>query len=209
MTDHPSRLRLDALALGAQDAQAATHADGCAECSAHLNAVKVQLPVPRWVGEIEAAPRTRGIWRLVFAAVAMMIVAVIGVLATPRAPAVQAKGAPDVQVWVNHAGHVAVWDGKTPLQPGDSVRFDIASAGYSHLTVAELQDGRVYQVLHSADVGPREATPAWSVDDQGSREEIGVVLSNGPLGDAALQAGLQGQGGVWSKSWVFPKESPK
>jgi hypothetical protein len=206
---HPSRLKLDAYALGAQDSDTAAHAVSCAECSAHLNAVKVTLPVPRWVGEVGAPPRTGGLWRLVFAGVAMMVIAGIGFVAMPRTPAVQAKGTPDVQVWVSHAGHAAVWDGTTPLQPGDMVRFDIASAGYSHLTVAELQDGRVTEVLHSAPVASREATPAWRVDDVGSREEIGIVLSNGPLGDAALQAGLQGQGGVWSKQWVFPKGNPK
>jgi hypothetical protein len=202
---HPSRLQLDAYALGAKDDATAAHAETCPDCSAHLQAVRVQLPVPSWVPGATQPPRPR--WRWAAAVAALATVAVIGFLVPKGATdEVTAKGAPTVQVWVNHSGRAAIWDGAAPLHPGDMVRFDVASAGYRQLTVVELQDGQLYQVLHSAPVAPHETSPAWRVDDEGTREEIGVLLSNGPLSEAELRASLKGHGAVWSKQWVFQKE---
>jgi hypothetical protein len=202
-------LQLDALAFGAQDEATAAHAATCPECTAHLNAVKVQLPVPTWVQGVDV-PRRGQLWRLAFAVAAMATVAVIGFVVPGRVPAgppaVTPKGTPEVQVWVNRSGHAAVWDGVTPLHPGDMVRFDIASGGYSHLTVAELADGQLATVLHSAPVATREASPAWRVDDVGTREEIAVLLSNGPLSEEEVRAALKSRGAIWTKQWLFPKE---
>ena len=200
---HPSRLALDRLALGLKDAIAKAHAADCAECTAHLKAVSVELPIPAWVKGIEARPRF-AYWRPLFAALAMATVASIAFVTPRGGPAVQAKGTPAVRVWMNHQGSASVWNGDK-LHVGDAIRFEIAPAGYTFLTVVELEDGRPYRVLHSAPL-TELLSPAWAVDDEGSSEEVAVLLSEGPLSEEAVRAVLGGQGGVWSTRFVFPKE---
>lgn len=46
---HPSRLALDRVALGGLDEATSSHAKGCAQCSAHLDALKVLTGAPDFV----------------------------------------------------------------------------------------------------------------------------------------------------------------
>jgi hypothetical protein len=204
---HPSRLALDRLALGLSDPDASRHAGSCEVCTAHLKAVAVELPIPEWVKGVGERQRPFAIWRPIFATLAMAAVAVIAfVVPTDPDPAVQAKGDAAVQVWLNHQGQVGIWAG-AKLHVGDKIRFEISPGGYTHLTIVELEDGKLYRVLHSAPIVDR-LSPAWAVDDEGLKEEVAVLLSRGPLSEEQLQRGLGGQGDVWSTRFVFPKELP-
>ena len=57
MTVHPSKLRLDALSLGADDPSAAAHLGECEQCAAHVARVQQTLPIPAWVRELGASRR--------------------------------------------------------------------------------------------------------------------------------------------------------
>lgn len=206
---HPSALALDRLVLGAADEETKTHAAACAKCAAHLKAVQVELPIPNWVRELEQQPRApRFAWlRPALALGALAAVAAV-VLALPaRAPDLQAKGtgAPQVQVWVNRTGSVSLWNGAA-LHSDDAIRFEVKPGGFTHLTVVELQEGKLYRVLHSAPVASDGLSPAWAVDDEGSHEEVAVLLSKAPLSEEELQRALAGEGTVWSNHWKFSKE---
>src|SRR4051812_9702767 len=109
---HPSRLAIDRHALGLSDSTVASHLQGCALCAEHVQKISVELPLPAWVKGIDEARPSAAFswWRPVFVAAAMLAVGFIAVL-TPREPAVQAKGAPAVQVWMNRQGQVSVWSG--------------------------------------------------------------------------------------------------
>jgi hypothetical protein len=193
---HPSRLALDRMALGLSDDTARAHAQSCAACSAHVSAVAVELPIPGWVRELEGA-RPTAWWRPVFGAVAVVAAALIAFVAIP----------PQAQVWVNRGGAVSLWDG-APLKPDDAFRFEVKPGGFTHLTVVELEGGKLYRVLHSAPIGGEGLSPAWAVDAEGAQEEVVLLMSKAPLSEEALRSALAGEGGVetWSTRWKFPKE---
>jgi hypothetical protein len=200
---HPSRLALDRLALGAGDEETKRHAADCALCSAQLKAVQVELPIPNWVNEIGSRPAQW--WRPALAFAAMAAIALIVVALPERQDGILAKGLgkPQVQVWLNHGGQVSVWNG-AKLQVNDAFRFEVQPGPFKHLTVVELQEGKLFRVLHSA---PAERlSPAWAVDAQGSEEDVVVLLSKAPLSEDELQRALAGQGDVWSNRFRFPKE---
>ncbi len=208
---HPSRLQLDRLALGLADEATAAHASTCAQCGAHLKVVQVELPIPQWVKDVgsSARPAPWLSWlRPAVAFAAMVLVAVVVALLPSRAPDISPKGTgtPQVQVWLNRAGKVEVWNGATPLHPDDAFRFEVRPGPYSHLTVVELRDGQLFRVLHSAPVASDGLSPAWAVDAEGSREEVMLLLSKAPLSDDELRRALAGEGSLWSTRWTFPKE---
>ena len=55
MSEHPSPLQLDAVALGVVDVSIAAHAQGCSRCAAHLTCVQQRLPIPSVAG-LQKAP---------------------------------------------------------------------------------------------------------------------------------------------------------
>lgn len=206
---HPSRLALDRMVLGLGDDTTRAHAQSCATCSAHVAAVSVELPIPSWVRELEGA-RPKAWWRPVFGAAAMVAAALIAFVALPQDGSYigdKGPGAPQAQVWVNRGGAVSVWDG-SPLRPDDAFRFEVKPGGFTHLTVVELQGGKLYRVLHSAPIGGDGLSPAWAVDADGASEEVVLLMSKAPLSDEALRSALTDTGGVetWSTRWKFPKE---
>jgi hypothetical protein len=162
------------------------------------------------VRELEGAPRRSVFawWKPALAFAAMAVVAIFVTSQEPqRGPDITPKGlgTPQAQVWVNRGGKVSVWD-KAPLHPDDAIRFEVRPGSYRHLTVVELQAGQLYRVLHSAPVASDGLSPAWAVDDEGSQEEVMVLLSNAPLSDDELRRALAGEGSLWSTRYTFPKE---
>lgn len=208
---HPSMFALDRLVLGDADEATRTHAAACVRCTAHLKAVQVELPIPNWVKELEGTSRSAPLawWRPAFAFAAMVAVALVFVVPqlAPKDPYIgdKSSGLPQTQVWVNRGGQISVWDG-APLHPEDAIRFEVKRAGFTHLTVVEVQEGKLFRVLHSAPIASDGLSPAWAVDDEGSQEEVVVLMSKAPLSDEELQRALAGEGTVWSTRWKFPKE---
>ena len=81
---------------------------------------------------------------------------------------------------------VIAWNGQA-VRAGDSVRIEVAPAGFTHVTVF---DEHTRQVLYEARV-PDDApslTPAWQLDGEAPSESLRVVLSHGPVDAVALQS---------------------
>ncbi|MDX2009011.1 MAG: hypothetical protein SFW67_02415 [Myxococcaceae bacterium] len=185
--NHPSFLALDHFALEPRAGTVQAHVDTCSQCRAHVEAVRVATPFP---AALEALPRRPGVWPwrpalafggLLAAALALGVVT----MTTPSAPAVTAKGAPEVVVWLNRGGVVTKWAGQ-PIRAKDAVRLEIAPAGLDTITV---YDERQQTILYAEGVAPHgtSLTPAWAFDGQAEVERLRVIVSRGPVPLEALQ----------------------
>lgn len=184
--NHPSFFALDAYVLSPGSGEVEAHLKSCAQCQAHVASLKVQTPMPPKVGALEAPPkRSTPWWPLVFAAAAVLI-GVVYFGAREQPGLITAKGTPAAALWLKREGKAVVWNGQ-PVSPGDSLRFEVAPAGFTHVTV---YDEHTRQVLYEARVpeGGPALTPAWQFDGEAQSESLRVVLSLVPLSVETLQA---------------------
>jgi len=184
--NHPSFFALDAYVLEPRPGAVEAHLKTCAQCGAHVASLRVQTPIPPQVMSLEARPRRRARWwGLVFASATVVLSVAVLSLRGPT-ERITAKGSPSVALWLNRDGKVIVWNGQ-PVKAGDALRFEIAPAGFTHVTVF---DEHTRQVLYEAQVpeGPLTLTPAWQLDGQAQRESLRVVLSRGPRSVDSLQS---------------------
>ena len=173
---HPSFLALDSHAL-APSPEIAEHVKSCEHCAAHLEALRQVPPVPLAIGRRRPAITRYVIGGLTMAAAMLLIVS----RSKPAAiiETITAKGgAPAVQLWVKRGdAKVRAWAGE-PVRVGEAVRFEVAPAGFTHLTVVELKPSP--HVLYEALVSQPTLTPAWALDAQGESEDLAVLLTRQP-----------------------------
>ncbi len=181
-TRHPSFFELDQLHLGHEAPRVRAHAETCPECRAHLGALEVPIAVPSWV-PAAAAPRTpfsfRRLWLLAPMAAALGVGAL---MVRPTAPPAELEsagvkgGAPAVGLYVKRGSTVLLWDGHATFAPGDSVRLQIARAGFTHVRV-EGSTGVLYDAELSA--APSELLPvSWTLDAAPGPEQLWVALTD-------------------------------
>ena len=184
--NHPSFFALDAYVLEPRAGELVSHLKTCAQCQAHVASLRVQTPLPPKLASLEAPPKRRAAWwPFVFATAAVLFSVVVISLRAPE-ELITAKGTPATALWLNRDGKVIVWNGQ-PVHAGDALRFEIAPAGFTHVTV---YDEHTQLVLYEARVpdGPPTLTPAWQLDGKTPTESLRVVLSRGPVTVQALQA---------------------
>ena len=208
---HPSRLAVDRLALGEASPEVEAHLSGCAECRAHFEAVRAQLPVPAWVKDAATPPR-RAWWRPLVLAASLATVLLVVLLRPPPPPETTAKGFPAVTVWFKRGELVSTWDGTSPLRGGDAVRFEAVPAGYGWVTVvAESADGGLV-TLFAAKLDPSgkpTLTPAWQLDAHGTQEHLAVLFTRDAVRDAHVPSLLSRRDAeAWCIHEVLPKEAP-
>ncbi len=171
--------------------------------------------VPRAHASETSAPTLRSRRRL--AAPAAGVLALAAALALylrgrpgDEADYVAAKGAPAVQLLVRTGDTTRVWDGRSPVRPGDAIAIRVACERLEHVTVvvdapsglARLSDGPC----------PRGASPlpfTLVVDAQPGRERFAVVLAKRPLDDARLRDRVRENArdrDVWVTTFDVPKE---
>lgn len=178
---HPSFFALDAHALDPRPGEVETHLSSCTQCQAHVSALRIQSPFPEKLRELPGPNVGAPWWRflaLAFAAAAVILAVVVFSRGAPP-PLLTAKGTPTAALWLNRAGKSSLWNGE-PIHAGDSVRIEVAPAGFTHVTVF---DENTRQVLYEARI-PEETTsltPAWEFDGQAEREALRVVLSRGSV----------------------------
>ena len=178
---HPSFFALDAYVVDPRSGEVETHVKSCQVCAAHVAAVRMPVPLPPQLEGLKAPERAPW-WRfaaLGFAAATVMF-SVGLVLTREQVQELTAKGTPAAALWLNRDGKVIQWNGQ-PVHAGDSVRIEVAPAGFTHVTVF---DENTKQVLYEARVpeGPPTLTPAWEFDGRSPSESLRVVISRGPVG---------------------------
>lgn len=187
--NHPSHLALDRFALGDAPADVARHVETCEACQGHVAAAQVALPRPAWLDDV-ARPRPAR-WRLGVLALAGGLAVVLAVVARPGGAGdeVRSKGVPAATVWLKRGDRVSAWQG-APLKAGDSIRLEVAPAGFAHLTVVQLEPSP--HILYAASPGAAGTTltPAWTLVGEGVEERLAIILSRQPLGEDALTPAL-------------------
>jgi hypothetical protein len=130
---------------------------------------------------------------------------------------VRAKGTvPATRLYVKRGDDVWVWDGQTPIRPGDRLRLELQAAGYSHVSVASTPTpGQGSVVLHQGDLreGAGLLPISFRVDAQGTREIISVILADQPVAavwhtDAGAHL-LPPGSASWRQVLILPKENPR
>lgn len=211
--NHPSFMALDAHAL-VPDSQIAVHLEGCAACASHIERLHEVPPLPLAVVRETAkplkAPRRFTVTRYVLAAaVAAAVVVVMARKPLPPEVITPKGGRPAVQLWVKREMTVRTWAGE-PVHPGESVRFEIAPGGYSHLSVLELSPTPhvIYAVALTAGASTT-LTPAWALDAQGDNEDLAVVLTRQPLATDVLNtaARCQHDEEQWCERFTLQKKT--
>jgi hypothetical protein len=211
-----STFALDVFAVSgrASDPELAAHVDGCARCRtylASLDALEASAPPLRLP---TAPPRRR--W-LPPAAFALALAAGIALFVATRAPTrddyVGVKGTPAIQLLVHRERTTRIWDGRTPLRPGDTLALRVACEGMKHVAVAAPAPTEWAALSRAACVDGDAPLPfTLRVDDAPGDEKLAVVLSRDELGDDALREVIaQGRrtADVWVVSFVLPKEVEK
>jgi anti-sigma factor RsiW len=203
-----------------------SHIAGCDRCLAYLARLQElaedgpPLPVTAPVASLpDAAPRTTERrtrrWALPSAIGAGLALAA-GVLLLvrgrpPEQPYVAAKGTPAVQVLVHRSADTWIWDGRSPVRPGDALALRIACEGLDHVAVASPGAqglGRIADAECPVGGGPLPFTLV--VDDAPGDEQLEVVLSREALDDDTLREAIgesRHAADVWVAGFVLPKET--
>jgi hypothetical protein len=195
------------------DASLESHLAGCDRCRAYLASLDA-------LAESASAPALPA-RRAGGASVRRWAAPVIGALALAAGLAlvfrpdhyVGIKGTPAVQLLLHRDHDTRLWDGHSPLHPGDALALRVACEGLKRVVVAApAQAGwaRLSSVGCPTNDEPLPFT--LQVDDEPGDEKLAVVLSQDELDDGTLQKAIaetRRTADVWVLSYVMPKETEK
>jgi hypothetical protein len=129
----------------------------------------------------------------------------------PERDYVAAKGTPAVQVLVHRSADTWIWDGHSPVRPGDALALRIACEGLDHVAVASPGAQGVGRIADAeCPVGGGALPFTLVVDDAPGEEQLEVVLSREALDDDALREAIgesRHAADVWVAGFVLPKET--
>jgi hypothetical protein len=235
MTRHFSSFELDVhFADGSPNGEVADHVAKCERCTAYLKELRaldaqphVRLDPRPLTGALAAPPNEersrqdaleyersrRRILAPVAGALAMAAAVALylhGRDATDQ-PYVGVKGAPSIQVLVRGKDGTRVWDGRSPVHPGDAIALHVACEQLTQFTVA-TDSAEAHRFSEgTCPQAPTTLPFTLVVDDQPGHEHFVVVLSRAPLDDRALQHAVRARTrdeGMWVTAFDFPKEAP-
>lgn len=162
-----------------------------------------------------------GWWALPVAGAVALAAGIALVARAPGKPAetdgyVGVKGTPAVQVLVHRDRDTRIWDGRSPLHPGDALALRVACEGLKRVVVAApgavRPDAARWERLSSAPCPGRDDPLPFTlrVDGEPGEEKLAVVLSQDEIDDETLQravAETRRTPEVWVMSFVMPKET--
>ncbi|WP_257456467.1 zf-HC2 domain-containing protein [Archangium lipolyticum] len=211
---HPSFLALDRAAAGDMTEEIRAHLASCPRCAGHVDAMGRPPPVPSWVTSLADEPRRPSpLLRWVpwgagaLAAVLALVLWVPRGLEETPSPmtGIRAKGGPAVALYVKHGDSVRLWDGTSPVAPGDLLRLKVMPEGFTWLTVAAPEGGS-WQVLHEGPLSAQGETllpTSWRVEPGDQPERLLVVLGHEPLAPESLSR-LDTEAPRTTEVWVLP-----
>ena len=210
MTDHPSFLDLDRLALGDSDPRVAAHVEDCATCQEQVFRVRQPAPMQPWVAAIGARSRRRRTWWLGAIAGVASVASVVAINARRPADDRGAKGIPSVALYVKRGEAVTLWDGHAAFAPGDALRIKISPQGFQRVAVAAVQGDTVTE-LYAESLSARGESvlpPSWTLDATPGPDALLLVFSHAPLSEEALRraaAQLPRTNDVWATRLTLEK----
>jgi hypothetical protein len=195
------------------DPALAAHIAECPRCQAYLEALDaVQPPALPEIAPPKPRPRWRGV--AVAAGGALALAASIALMVRARPPQnpdgyVGIKGTPAVEILVHRDRDTRIWDGRSPVRPGDAIALRVACEGLRHVTVAAPGPAG-WMSLSSVDCPTQSAPLPFTlvVDGDPGDERLAVVLSQDALDDQALREAIQATRraeDVWTVQFVLPK----
>jgi hypothetical protein len=188
-------------------AEPAPPIDALAPSSAHAHA-HAHAPAP------VARPRRRAWMAPVAASLALAAGALLYVRGQHPATDdgyVGVKGTPAVQLLVHRDHDTRVWDGRSPVRPGDAVALRVACEGLKRSAVAAPTAAGWTRLSSSACPEQGDTLPfTLRVDDAPGDERLAVVLSQNEMDEEALRRAIaetRRAEDVWVVSFVLPKET--
>jgi hypothetical protein len=121
------------------------------------------------------------------------------------------KGSPALALHLKRGEQVLLWDGQSPVRPGDHLRLEVKAEGYGFVEVASGGGARA-PLLYAGALDPRHSTllpNSWTVDTSPGPEELQIVMSKTSLTPAELEAALTSgrrDAGIWTSRLVLPKD---
>jgi hypothetical protein len=188
---HPSYLALDRASLGVVSDALRQHLERCAACADYVRRID-QAGTEEGLGEvkrrIQRSHRTTRRWLgaasfAVAAAAGVLVVA--GIRPQPELPVQQPytgeKGFTSVWIYVRHGTSTALWDGRSPVFPGDRLRLKVDPGRFKRVEVYSTKDPHRPELLYEGTVrsGESKTLPeAWEVDAEPGAEHLLVVFSS-------------------------------
>jgi hypothetical protein len=127
---------------------------------------------------------------------------------TEEAGYVATKSAPAAQVLVRRGGQTTVWDGRSPLRPGDALALSVACEGMQRVSILVPSAASWTRVSEGACPAQEPLPFTLVVDAQPGEERVAVVFSRHPLDEAAARRACERatrSKDVWTLVLVFAK----
>ncbi len=217
MSKHFSSFELDVwFADGKPSGDIAKHLTSCERCAAYVDELEALASEGASLRAPSPPARMRSLRRLVVPtatglALAAGLALFIGSRSGKDDPEyVGTKGTPAVQVLVRTEGTTRIWDGRSPVRPGDAIALHVVCEGLAQVAVAaETRSG-----MARLSDGPCPSVPSTLpftlvVDAEPGRERFSVVLTRSRVDDARLREVVQQRTrdrDVWVSSFELPKE---
>ncbi|WP_394846876.1 hypothetical protein LZC95_05345 [Pendulispora brunnea] len=218
MTANDSRHEVSTFALDVYfangktgDPELARHLATCGRCSGYLASLEGDsmsaLPVTR-----KKVSRIRTIMVAAAGAVALAAAIALAVHSVPDESTgsyVASKGAPAAQALVRSEGRSRIWDGRSPIRPGDAIALRAGCEGFTHVAVAS-RSGDSWSRLFDGGCPSGSAPLPFTMiaDAQPGDERIALVFSGARLDDDAFGSAVRQRlqtNKVWVIEFVFPK----
>jgi hypothetical protein len=198
------------------DATVAAHVADCDRCRAYLaslDALAESGPAIAFPSPQRRAPAPRRAWAIAAGALALAAGLALYVHGGPPANDgyVGIKGTPGVQLLLHRDHDTHLWDGHSPLHPGDALALRVACEGLKRVVVATPGPSGWARLSSTTCPAGDDPLPfTLQVDSEPGDEKLAVVLSQDELDDATLQKAIaetHRSADVWVLSFVMPKET--
>jgi hypothetical protein len=205
--------------LGGEEKSAfEAHVSTCERCTQRLEELSQEKEAfrkdsPALVLRAMSGRRRAMPWPWLAGAVAMAAGVILFVRGRERGAGdyVGVKGTPGVQLLVHREEETHIWDGRSPVHPGDGLALRVACEGLGHVVVAAPEGARWQRLSDSACPQTEDLLPfTLIVDSQPGDEKLAVVLSQDELDDKRLQKAIveaERTKGVWVVDFLLPKET--